>query len=109
MNKKNDIFSKVMVALTFIICIGLIAGTTSYKVIKKHNDNLLLVSKKYIIEKTKQCYNDKVCSGNSVSLKNLYEHSYLDRQANPVTKEYYNEASYIVKLEDNTYNFIIVN
>lgn len=93
---------------TFLIIILLIGGFTTYKVIKGHNDRLLLVSEKYIIEKAKKCYDRKICVNDIVTLKELYDLEFLDIQVNPVTKEYYKDLSYIKK-EENNYSFIIVN
>lgn len=100
--------NKKIVVGTIIIIIALITSVTIYKVIKKHNDNLMLVSEKYIIEKAQKCYIEKKCTEESVTLKSLYDLNYLEVQVNPVTKEYYKDTSYIIKEEDN-YKFIIVD
>lgn len=97
-----------LICITIFLIIGLIFGTTIYKVMKTHNDNLLKVSEKFIIEHAKDCYNEKRCTNETVTLKELYDLKYLARQANPVTKEYYKEESY-VKKEGNTYTFVMVS
>lgn len=93
---------------TLIIILLLIGGTSIYKVKKLHEERLLLVSSKRIVEKARLCYIEKKCQGKSVTLKTLYDLKYLTIEANPITKEYYNENSYVKKEEDQ-YTFIIVD
>lgn len=100
--------NKAWVILTVLLIISLITGVTSYKVLKNHNDKVLLVESKYIIEKAKNCVNQKKCSGNTITLKELYDLGMLDKQVNGTTKEYYNENSY-VEIKDSNYEFVIVN
>lgn len=100
--------NKRIILGTFIIIIFLIGGFTSYKVIKGHNDRLMLVSEKYILEKAKLCYDRNICTEDTVTLRLLYDLDFLNVQVNPVTKEYYNENSYIKK-EDNNFQFIVVS
>ena len=50
MNKIN----KYSITASIIIISGLLIGVTSYKVIKKHNDKLILVKEKYIIERAEK-------------------------------------------------------
>ena len=100
--------NKKIILITMLSIIFLIGGVTAYKVIKKHNDNLLLVSKKYIEEKARDCFNNKKCQGDKVTLETLYNLAYLAKQANPVTKEYYNVDSYVSKDGEN-YTFTIVS
>ena len=65
------------------------------------------VEEKYIIETAKKCLNEKKCSGSKTTLQTLYDLEFLDMQANPVTKEYYNPESY-VEIKDANYTFIVV-
>lgn len=99
--------NKIIISITLLIIFGSIIGYTTYKVINKHNTKLLHVKSEYIIEQAKNCFNEKKCTGTKVTLKTLYELDYLDKQVNPVTKEYYNEEDYVLK-EDNDYNFYTV-
>lgn len=100
--------NKNIFTITILIIILLIGGASTYKVIKRHNDRLMLVSEKLITERARLCYEEKKCTENMVTLKTLYNLNYLETQANPVTKEYYNEESYIKK-EDDLYTFVEVN
>lgn len=81
---------------------------TLYSVIKNHNDKLLEVSYKRIEEAAKKCYLDKKCSNEKITLKELYDNNYLEKESNPVTKEYYNEKSYVL-VKDKTFKFKIVD
>lgn len=99
--------NKWVISITVILFLGLVIGVTSYKVIKIHNDKVLLVESKYIIETAKKCLNEKVCNGDIITLKTLYDYGYLETQVNEVTKEYYNEESYVL-VKDSEYQFIIV-
>ena len=99
--------NKIFITLTVIFITALIIGVTTYKVLDEHNSKLTEVEEKYIIEAAKKCLNEKECSGTTVTLQTLYDLSYLDFQADPVTKEYYNPDSF-VKYEDATYAFVSV-
>ncbi len=99
--------NKFIVTFTIIIVVGLLIGVTTYKVVDDHNKKVLLVQEKYIIEKAKDCINQKKCSNDTITLKELYEKNYLDKQVNKVTKEFYNENSY-VEIKDSMYRFIIL-
>lgn len=96
--------NKVFITITLFIIIASILGITIYKVMNTHNEKLLLVKSEYIIEKAKNCLNEKKCTGTKVTLKTLYDLGYIDIQVNPVTKEYYKESAYVLK-EDNNYTF----
>ncbi len=100
--------NKLIIGATAFIIVGLIIGVTVYKVIDDHNQKLTEVEEKYIIETAKKCINEKNCSGNAVSLQTLYDLDYLDLQADPVTKEYYNSSSYVEFNEDGA-TFIVVH
>ena len=99
--------NKICITVTIIIIITLLIGVTTYKVVDKHNDKLMEVEEKYIIETAKKCLNEKKCSGRKITLQTLYDLEFLDMQANPVTKEYYNPESY-VEIKDANYTFIVV-
>ena len=90
-----DKISKICLVSSIVISLGLICGITTYKIVSNHNEKVLLVESKAIIEQAKKC----------ITLKKLYELNYLDKQVNEVTKEYYNEESY-VKYDDGKYVFI---
>lgn len=93
--------SKILVLIVFVVIIVI----TSIKVVNNHNDKLLEVSHKYIIEQAKKCIDEKKCLEEKITLQTLYDLDYLEKLANPVTKKYYNNESY-VKKEENNYTFV---
>lgn len=75
-----------------IIIIAVMIAIPTYKNVKKdHEDKLLIATRMEITNATKNCFLDNVCSGEKTTLKYLYDHNYLKKQFNPITKEYYDE------------------
>ena len=99
--------SKICISLTISGVLGLIGGTSIYKVVSRHHDRLLLVSEKRIVEKARQCFNEEKCTNDAVTLKTLYQLHYLTNEVNPITKEYYKDDSYVKKEGDNQYTFVV--
>lgn len=99
------LMNKWIISSTVIIVFGLIIGVTAFKVIKDHQEKLILVEEKYIIEKAKECLNEKKCTNEKVTLKELYEFDYLEKQVNPVTKAYYSTDAYVT-YKNNEYIFV---
>lgn len=98
--------NKITVIGTIIVIILLISIPTIYKVVKNYQNNLYVVVEQKIINSAKKCYYEEKCKENKITLKELYELKYLDKVSNPITKEYYNEESY-VKIDDNKFEFIV--
>ncbi len=98
---------KISISL-IILSFFLVAAFTTYKVVTKHQKNLLLVSEKRIVEAAKKCQWEEKCPQDKVLLKELYANNYLEQEINPLTKEIYNDNSYVLKKED-TYQFIVVD
>lgn len=96
--------NKFIISLTFFFIIMMIGLKTTISVINNHQDKLIKVSEKRIIEATQKCVYEEICKDNIITLKYLYENNYLEKEANPLTKEHYNEESYI-EIKDNTYLF----
>ena len=96
--------NKVIVYLTIISILLIISIPTVYNIIKKHNDRLIKVTEKRIEEAAKDCYLKDICKDNKITLKVLYDNKYLEKESNPITKEYYNEESYVL-VKNNTYIF----
>ena len=99
--------NKIVVISSIIIIILIIGIPTTYKVIKNHNQNLYKVVEDKIIEKAKSCYYDQKCLNEKITLKELYDNKYLDKVSDPISKEYYNENSY-VEIKNNNYKFVVV-
>ncbi len=101
--------NKRIICITIVFILLLISIPTTYKVIKNHHNNLYKAVNEKIIESAKRCYYDEVCTDSTVTLEFLYENKYLNSKMNdPVTKEYYNESSY-VKKDNNNYEFVVVS
>ena len=97
---KNFYLSLASVAILLLVIII----PSVIKVNKRHNDHLLRVVESKIIERAEDCYYKEECNG-KITLKELYEKKYLDIVANPISKEYYNELSYVIIHEDQKSEF----
>lgn len=102
MNRNKIIINATIIAIVLIILIP-----TIYTIVKKHNDRLISVTNKRIEEAAKECYLEGVCLEEKISLKKLYDNKYLEKESNPITKEYYNEDSYVER-KDKKFEFIEV-
>ncbi len=96
--------NKVVILGSIITIILLISIPTVYKVIKNHNDHLYKATYDKILNSAKNCFYDQNCPEEIITLKTLYEKNYLKPVSNPITKEYYNENSY-VKRVNTTFQF----
>ena len=96
--------NKVIINITIVAIILIILIPTVYNIIKKHNDRLIKVTEKRIEEAAKDCYLKDICKDNKITLKVLYDNKYLEKESNPITKEYYNEESYVL-VKNGTYTF----
>lgn len=96
--------NKVIINITIVAIILIILIPTVYNIIKKHNDRLIKVTEKRIEEAAKDCYLKDICKDTKITLKVLYDNKYLEKESNPITKEYYNEESYVL-VKNNTYIF----
>ena len=99
--------NKITIIASIIIIILIISIPTTYKVIKNHNNHLYQVVEEKIINDAKECYYAKKCSEEKITLSELYEKTSLEKVINPVTKEYYNENSY-VEIKNNKFKFVVV-
>lgn len=94
----NDFLSKKNLCLvTIIACLLIIAIPTIYKVINNHQTKLYAVLEKEIIEASEKCWYKGDCKSETITLKELYNLKYLDKQIDPVTKKVYDEDSTITK------------
>ena len=100
--------TKWIIYITIFAILLIIIIPTTYTILKRHNDRLIAVSHKRIEEAARDCYLEEKCMEDKIMLKQLYEQKYLEKESNPITKEYYNENSY-VKREGNKYIFMEVN
>lgn len=100
--------NKIIIYITIIAIVIIILIPTVYTIVKKHNDKMINVTHKRIEEAAKECYLNNICLNERITLKQLYENDYLEKESNPITKEYYNEESYVEK-NGKKYNFIEVD
>lgn len=99
--------NKSTIVFTCISIILIISIPTIYKVVKKHNNNLYKVTENKIIEAAKRCFYEEKCLDEKIYLRDLYNLKFLEQVNNPITKEYYNENSYIER-NNSKFTFIIV-
>jgi len=102
MNINKITITGSIIAIFFIITIP-----TVYKVVKNHQDNLYHVIEDKIINSAKKCYYEENCKNEKITLNELYALNYLEKVSNPITKEYYNEKSFVEKKESD-FKFIPV-
>ncbi len=88
---KNKIISYVSI----LIIVLAVFTTTALKVYKMHNERLLEVTTKAIIDSAKKCYYNNSCVNNRITLNELYDKMGLSTQTNPITKKVYNDQSYV--------------
>lgn len=98
--------NKITIIGSIIVILLIITIPTVYKVIKYHNDNLYQVVEGKVLEAAKKCYYEEKCVNEKILLKELYDLNYLESVSDPITKEYYNEESYVLR-ENTSFTFII--
>lgn len=99
--------NKITIYFSLIVIILIVGACTFFKVVDNHNKKLFEVSERRIIEAYQKCINEGKCFGKT-TLKTLYDNNYLEIESNPVTKEIYNEDSY-VDFQNNEYKFKIID
>ena len=60
-----------------------------------------------IIKYAQDCYYDDICQDDKITLKFLYDNYHLEKITDPVTKEYYNENSFVQR-ENLNFTFVRV-
>ena len=96
----NKIIISSLLVISFII---VVIGTT-IKVYNNHIDSEYKVIEKKIYESTKKCYLDNNCTGNSITLNDLYKKKYItETMINPRTKEKLDKNIKIKKINDKYY------
>ncbi len=99
--------NKITIMGTIIVILLLLIIPTIYKVNKNHEKHLYEVVESKIIGMAEKCYYDQKCTQEKITLKELYANKYLEAVSNPVTKEYYNENSYVLR-DKNSFSFVVV-
>lgn len=97
----NNYFpKKTLKLITGIAVLLIIFIPTTYKVIKNHQDKLYAVVEKEIVEAAEKCWNANECQNNEITLKELYDLKYLEKQIDPISKKVYDENSKIIKTNE---------
>lgn len=96
-----------VIIITIVIIILIIFIPSVVAVSQNHKENLISVTEKRITEAATLCIKEGNCNSNLVYLSNLYQYNYLEKEYNPITKEYYSETSYVT-YEDDGLKFISV-
>ncbi len=92
---KNITINKKVCYFLIVLLITIIILVSIGKVIIEHQEKIKLVESKLILETAQKCVVNNDCHGDKVTLKMLYDNKYLDKEYNKITKEYYNENSYV--------------
>ena len=92
------------IALTILIAFVSVFGYTTYKIQKNHEQRIIEVVEKRIVEGALDCFFLDECQGNKVTLKELIKKGFANKEINPKTKTYYSVDSYVLK-ENGTYHF----
>ncbi len=87
--------NKAIVIGTIIIIILMIGIPTFVNVRNDHEEKLIKVTENRIFDAAKKCYLEGKCDTNYVTLQELYDNNYLEKQTDPITKKYYNPDSKI--------------
>lgn len=84
--------SKIILILFIIVIIFVVLFASYRRIYKEHEAKLIKVTTNKVVEAGKKCYLDNKCKGNSVTIKELKELGYLEKDIiNPLTKELLNE------------------
>lgn len=93
--------NKIIVYITLIFVLLVIGIPTFYKVTNLHQDNLIKVTDKKIIEAAKKCYYEGKCLDTRITLESLYTNNYLtDDVIDPISKVVYSKNSYVLNEKD---------
>lgn len=92
--------NKTIIYITLIILISIIVIASFLKVGKIHDERMLEVTTKKIVDSAKKCYYNNSCINDKITLQELYEKMGLQVQTNPITKQVYNENSYVLVSEN---------
>lgn len=77
-----------LIIVFVVLFIVIVFGVAVYKNINSHYEKELLVVNNKILEAAKNCYLEEKCKDN-ITLKDLYDKGYLEKQIDPGTKQDY--------------------
>lgn len=83
--------SKILLLSTITAIILVILVISTIKVYKNHIESLYLVVESKIEESAQKCFLESKCDGKETTLSKLIELKYIEKQINPISKEYVSE------------------
>lgn len=86
MKTANKLSTILIIAIVAVIGIG-----TYFKVAERHREKLLEASSKKIEEAARKCRLEKKCLEEQITLGELIDKGYLEKQIHPITKEFVGE------------------
>lgn len=94
MEKKKNSFLYIVLGLLLVLLI-----IAAIKTLNNHHEKEYLVINNRILESAKKCFLNKECEG-EITLKDLYDKGYLDKEFDPVSKEEMDEKMCIMFSDD---------
>lgn len=90
--------NKLIISLTILASLLMIALPTILKIYERHEERLLLVSEKKIIESAENCFRTSSCQNHQTTIKELKEKGFLEENiVNPKTKTYYDDNTTLIE------------
>ncbi len=94
--------NKLVLSFTILASILMIFVPTVIKIAEDHDEKLMLVATKKLIESAESCYYDGVCTSNQMTLSQLLRTGYLKSNVvNPKTKTYFDDDLLFVYEENH--------
>lgn len=94
--------------ISLVICFLILTIPAFVNVSNIHKEKLMLVTTKRIEEAGLLCYKKGDCDTTKIFLKNLYSLGYLEKESNPITKEYYLDNCFVL-IDGTDASFVEVN
>lgn len=85
----------ISILITFIGLIIIIVICTIVEIVDEKKNEKYDIVVNDITNASKECVKDKKCNEGKITLKELYDKKYLEKQTNPKTDKYFNKNSYI--------------
>lgn len=94
--------NKHILLITILFAGIVIISATVYKIIKDHNNKLILVSDKFIRETYLKCLKEEKCD-EKATFSHLEANKYVSDLYDPITKKIYNKESYVYLKNNEVY------
>ena len=96
---------RIIIVISLIGIILIITLATVLKIKETDTQNKYQFIIDNFIFYSKKCIQEQKCNNNIVTIKELYDLGYIEKQINPKTNKYFNDKSYIKILN---YDFVLV-